>query len=107
MKIILHNFFAYLTITLVAMAVPVAMVATKHSLLTREIKTGVYGPRQCRADIDLYFTGSGAKVTVAADKALWRALDYMTKGSIVGHHNISDVQSWDYYMSRKTKYCGG
>lgn len=98
-------FLSWLAATLMVTAVVFTLRAVLISLLSKEIKTGTYGVRQCRADIDEFF--SEAKSTPASEKALDRALAYMTKGSEVGHHNISDMPSWDYYMSQKRINCGG
>jgi hypothetical protein len=75
---------------------------TEFSLLTREVKTGVYGPHRCKADIDFFF--SDVKITPASDKACWRAIHYMTDGSKTGPDTSS---CRDYYISQKQIHCGG
>lgn len=40
-------------------------------------------------------------------EALWRALDHMTAGSTIGHHNIACQKCWDRYMELKRAFEGG
>lgn len=71
------------------------------------MKPKVYGCKDARSDIDYFFQYNNIYCGPKATKGLKRAIEHMTQGTTVGHHNISCQPCWDYRMGMKQKYCGG
>ncbi|HCU70834.1 MAG TPA: hypothetical protein DIC35_03745 [Candidatus Moranbacteria bacterium] len=68
-------------------------------------KPNDYGCSDAIKDINTFFEIK--EINMEKMEALDRMLDHMTKGSTLGHHNISCQPCWDYYTEMKRKKCGG